>query len=132
MLQLGWNHLHDKCSDVEGIPTSEINCSFNLFVTVLTDRRSGEPSLVPASLPPAAGGRLGRPGGDDLAVDGAEKQHEPDGAKHLGGWDAMIVVDGHVEERRCHCKGEGFEKREIISSTTERDQWQTSTFGSVL
>lgn len=68
---------------------------------------SRRPSLLPASLPPAAGGRLGRPGGDDLAVDGAEKQHEPDGAKHLGGWDAMILVDGHVEERRCHCGGAG-------------------------
>lgn len=60
-------------------------------------------SLLPASLAPAAGGRLGRPGGDDLAVDGAQQQHEPDGAEHLGGRDAMSLVDGHVEERRCHC-----------------------------
>lgn len=36
MLQLDWIHLHDKCPCVEGIPTSEINCSFNLFVTALT------------------------------------------------------------------------------------------------
>lgn len=59
--------------------------------------------LLPASLPPAAGGRLGRPGGDDLAVDGAQQQHEPDGTEHLGGRDAMSLVDGHVEEHRRHC-----------------------------
>lgn len=64
-----------------------------------------QPWLLPASLPAAAGRRLGRPRGDDLAVDGAEQQHKPDGAKHLGGWDAMIVVDGGVEERRCHWGG---------------------------
>lgn len=86
MLQPDWLRLHDKCPCVEGIQT-----------------RSWWPWLSPASLPSAAGGRLGRPGGDDLAVDGAEEQHEPDGAKHLGGWDAMVVVDGRVEERRCHC-----------------------------
>lgn len=38
-------------------------------------------------------------------MDGAQQQHEPDGAKHLSSWDAMILVDGHVEERGCHCRG---------------------------
>lgn len=70
---------------------------------VFPTKSTRRPLLLPASLPPAAGGRLGRPRGDDLAVDGAQQQHEPDGAKHLSGWDAMILVDGHVEERRCHC-----------------------------
>lgn len=67
-----------------------------------TSRYLSPSSLLPASLPPAAGGRLGRPGGDDLAVDGAQQQHEPDGTEHLGGRDAMGLLDGHVEERRRH------------------------------
>lgn len=54
------------------------------------------PVSLPASLPPAARGRFRGPGGDDLTVDGAQQQHEPDGAEHLGGRYAMSLRDGHV------------------------------------
>lgn len=63
------------------------------------------PSL-PASLPPAAGGRFRRPGGDDLTVDGAQQQHEPDGSKDFGGRYPMRLRDGHVQDCSCHCDTE--------------------------
>lgn len=65
---------------------------------------SSSPVSLPASLPPAAGGRFRGPGGDDLTVDGAQQQHEPDGAEHLGGRYAMSLRDGHVQERCRHCR----------------------------
>lgn len=57
---------------------------------------------LPASLPPAAGGRFRGPGGDDLTVDGAQQQHEPDGSEHFGGRYPMRLRDGHIQERCCH------------------------------
>lgn len=62
-------------------------------------------SSLPAPLPSAAGGRFRGPGGDDLTVDGAQQQHEPDGSKHLGGWYPMRLGDGHIQDRCCHCRG---------------------------
>lgn len=59
---------------------------------------------LPASLPARAGGGFGGPGGDDLTVDGAQQQHEPDGPEHLGGRYPMRPRDGHVEYRRHHCR----------------------------
>lgn len=64
------------------------------------------PPWLPASLPPAAGGRFWGPGGDDLTVDGAQQQHEPDGSKHLGGRYPMRLGDGHIQDCCCHCRGE--------------------------
>ncbi len=61
------------------------------------------PPPLPASRPPAAGGRFRGPGGDDLTVDGAQQQHEPDGSKHLGGRYPMRLRDGHVQDCCCHC-----------------------------
>lgn len=67
------------------------------------------PLLLPASLPPAAGGRFRCPGGDDLTVDGAQQQHEPDGSKHLGGWYPMRLRDGNIQHCCCHCRRERIE-----------------------
>lgn len=58
----------------------------------------------PASLPARAGGGFGGPGGDDLTVDGAQQQHEPDGPEHLGGRYPVRPRDGHVEYRCHHCR----------------------------
>lgn len=64
------------------------------------------PLLLPASLPPAAGGGFRCPGGDNLTVDGAQQQHEPDGSKHLGGWYPMRLRDGNIQDCCCHCRRE--------------------------
>lgn len=58
----------------------------------------------PASLPPGAGGGFRGPGGDDLTVDGAQQQHEPDGSEHLGGGYPMRLRDEPVQDGRRHCK----------------------------
>lgn len=61
-------------------------------------------SHLPAPLPPAAGGRFGGPGGDDLTVDGSQQQHEPDGSEHLCGRYPMRLRDGDVQHCCCHCE----------------------------
>lgn len=73
-------------------------CKRNLRVIVYWYRS------LPASLPACAGGGFGGPGGDDLTVDGAQQQHEPDGPEHLGGRYPMRLRDGHVEYGRHHCR----------------------------
>ena len=75
---------------------------------------------LPASLPPAAGGRFRGPGGDDLTVDGAQQQHEPDGSEHLGGRYPMRLWDSHIQDCCCHCEGE----KEKVSRLWFKHSWR--------
>lgn len=74
------------------------------------------PPSLPSSLPSTAGGRFWGSGGDDLAVDGAQQQHEPNGSKHLGGRYPMRLRDGYIQDCCCHCVREKY--RQITCITT--------------
>lgn len=76
---------------------------------------------LPASLPPAAGGRFRGPGGDDLTVDGAQQQHEPDGSEHLGGRYPMRLWDSYIQDCCCHCEGDN----EKVSRLWFKHSWRT-------
>lgn len=111
--EVGWFHLSSDSS-----PTSCLHAVLLLFSSlslnliwsdisglILTTLSHISFSL-PASLPPAAGGRFRGPGGDNLTVDSSQQQHEPDGSEHLGGRYPMRLWDSHIQDCCCHCEGD--------------------------
>lgn len=96
--------LHDKHASVESEKLTELSRKQKPGETFHNFSCFYVPMLLPASLPPSAGRRFGGPGGDDLTMDGAQQQHEPDGSKNLCGRYPMRLGDGHVQDRCCHCR----------------------------